>query len=55
MFDTKVPSIFGDAWFVVRHTLFELVPVWPTVFDGVVFQHVKSFNVFLVSLVCETM
>ena len=52
--DTEVPSIFGNAWFIVRHTLFELVPVWPTVPYGVVFQHVQSFDVFLVGLVCET-
>ena len=52
--DTEVTSIFGNAWFIVRHTLFELVPVWPTVPYGVVFQHVQSLDVFLVGLVCET-
>ena len=55
MFDTEVPSIFGDAWFIVRHTLFELVPVWPAVLDGVVFQHVQSFNVFMIGVMSEAM
>ena len=54
MLATIVPSVFGNAWFVVRHTLFKLVPVGPTVPYGVVFQNVQSFDVFLVALVCET-
>ncbi len=55
MVHTVVFTSGGQARFGVLLTLFELVPVGPTVHDGVVFQHVQSFDVFMIGVMSEAM
>jgi hypothetical protein len=55
MFGTIMLAVRGKAWFVVRHTLFKLVPIRPTVPDGVVLQNILCVKVLLIRFIRETM
>ena len=54
MFYPVMFAIRGQTWFIIPLTLFKFVPVWPTVADGVVLQHVEPFDVLLIAMVSKT-
>ena len=55
MFNTVVLSVRCQVRLVVGHTLFELVPIGPTVLDGVVLQHIEAFHVCMIGVLRKAM
>ena len=48
VFHAIVFIVTGQTWFIVGHTLFKLVPVWPAILYCVFLKHVQSFDMLMI-------
>ena len=53
MLDSIVFAVRGKTGLVIGDALFKFVPIRPTVFYSIVFQNIKTVQVFMIGFFCE--